>query len=212
VATDLETGREIWLREGSLLSAVRASMGLPGLVTPERVGGRWLVDGGLVNAVPVSLCRALGADTVIAVDLATTLLRRRFGSETPIAPDPRPAAQPLPPDVPAEPGGLRAAIDDFVADLRRRLNATERSEPDAAPSIFEVVANSINIMQVRITSSRMAGDPPELLIRPQLVNFALLDFDRAAEAIAEGYRATRHALALARDPESREPVSEVRGT
>ena len=76
VATDLSNGHEVWLREGSLLDALRASVAVPGLVKPEYLDGRWLVDGGLVNPVPVSLCRAMGAGSVIAVDLNTTLLAR----------------------------------------------------------------------------------------------------------------------------------------
>jgi NTE family protein len=146
VATDLASGREVWLREGSLFDSIRAAIALPGLVSPVRLEGRWLVDGGLVNPVPVSLCRALGADSVIAVDLNTTLLGRR-GRE------------------------------------------------DPPPSFFEVATNAIHIMQVRITRSRMAGDPPELLVTPRLHDFGLLDFDRAAEAIAEGERAVAQALA-----------------
>ena len=69
VATDLDSGREVWFRDGPLLDGVRASIGLPGLFTPARLKGRWLVDGDLTNPVPVSLCRAMGAEVVIAVNL-----------------------------------------------------------------------------------------------------------------------------------------------
>jgi NTE family protein len=101
VATDLATGREIWLREGPLVESLRAAIALPGFITPVRVDGRWLVDGGLVNPVPVSLCRALGADSVIAVDLNTTLLGRGAAAQaeapgaTEVAPDAEPAAPSL---------------------------------------------------------------------------------------------------------------------
>lgn len=152
VATDLETGREIWLQRGSLVDSLRAAIALPALVTPVRLDGRWLVDGGLVNPVPVSLCRAMGVDSVIAVDLNTRLLSRWQQAEAP---------QP-------------------------------REDP---PSLYEVAVNAINVMQVRITRSRMAGDPPDLLVTPQLDDFALLDFARAAEAIEEGRRAVAQALA-----------------
>lgn len=153
VATDLASGNEVWLRHGSLYDALRASVALPGLVSPAKVDGHWLVDGGLVNPVPVSVCRALGADTVIAVDLNTTLVGRRLRS--------------------AEAG------------------------QDVPPSILDVVANSINIMQIRVTRSRMAGDPPELLVTPRLPDFGLFDFDRADEALEEGRRAVTQALAVA---------------
>lgn len=188
VATDLASGREIWLREGSLLEALRASIALPGLVTPAEVGGRWLVDGGLVNAVPISLCRALGADSVIAVDLNTTLLRRRF-QESLASAEPVDEAEEAP-----QPGSVRGMLQDFLSDLRGRIGGAEAEDRASPPSLFDVVAHSINIMQARVTRSRMAGDPPELLITPHLAQLPLLAFDRAAEAIEEGRRAARRAL------------------
>jgi NTE family protein len=214
VATDLAAGREVWLRRGPLLDALRASFAVPGLIAPVRIGGRWLIDGGVANPVPVSLCRAMGADTVIAVDLNTALLRRRRrvhsgaeaetpavearGAEAPV----RESAEAGPPaadagepaEEPVATGRLRAALDSLVADLRRRVNPTAPTDLDPRPSIYEVLAQSLNIMQVRITRSRMAGDPPELLVTPRLAHFGLLDFDRAAEAIAEGERAVAQAL------------------
>jgi len=194
-ATDLYSGQEVWLREGSLVDALRASSALPGLVTPVPRDGRWLVDGGLVNPVPVSLCRAMGADSVVAVDLNTTLLGRRAAPATARAvPSPRPPdeeAAEAPGDGPT--ASLRSAVRGMVADLRSRLAPDEENGPPP-PSIYEVVANSINIMQVRITRSRMAGDPPELLVAPRLEDFGLFDFDRAADGIDEGRRAVTRVL------------------
>lgn len=192
VATDLESGREIWLREGSVMAAMRASVALPGIVTPVKHEGRWLVDGGLVNPVPVALCRALGARRVIAVDLNTTLLGRRFQQEHGDAAEAAPA-----PVSEHRPGSLRERLRVAAAELRQRLGdegGEERPAPDT-PSVFEVMANSLNIMQIRIHRSRMAGDPPELLIAPRLGDFGLFDFDRADEAIEEGRRAVARALA-----------------
>ena len=199
VATDLASGREIWLRKGSLMDALRASIALPGLVTPAEIGGRWLVDGGLVNAVPISLCRALGADSVIAVDLNTTLLRRRFQDSVASAAQPEPEGE-------APPGSVRAMLQDFLADVRGRMGGGDTEDRAAPPSLFDVIANSINIMQVRVTRSRMAGDPPELLITPHLAQLPLLAFDRAAEAIEEGRSAAKRALtAWANPPEAPAP-------
>jgi len=186
VATDLATGQEVWLRDGPLLDSLRASVALPGLVAPVWLGDRWLVDGGLVNPVPISLCRALGADSVIAVDLNTTLLGRRLRQDQTT----EPTTEAAPPS-----HGLQAALQDTISDLRRRLGIERDADEQLAPSIYDVVANSLNIMQVRITRSRMAGDPPDLLVTPQLSDHALLDFDRAAEAIDEGRRAVAQALA-----------------
>lgn len=194
VGTDLASGQEIWMREGDLLAALRASIALPGLITPARWEGRWTVDGGLVNPVPVSLCRALGADSVIAVDLNTTLLGRRRW-------DAKPAA-----DAQDEVQGqsalgvrVNALVRDLLVDVRGRLGLGAGDDAGPMPSLYEVIANSVNIMQVRIGRSRMAGDPPELLVTPRMSDFAILDFDRAHDAIEEGRRATARVLAATED-------------
>jgi NTE family protein len=203
VATDLSSGREIWLQRGPLLDAIRASFAVPGLIAPVRIDERWLIDGGVANPVPVSLCRAMGADTVIAVDLNTTLLGRRLRGAARATPDAEGPSQGSDPAAAEEAprseesvatGTLRTALDALVADLRRRVNPGAPADREAKPSIYEVLAQSLNIMQVRITRGRMAGDPPELLVTPRLGDFGLLDFDRAQEAIAEGERAVVRAL------------------
>jgi len=204
VATDLESGREVWLREGSLHDALRASIAMPGLITPVARGERWLVDGGLTNPVPVSVCRAMGADSVIAVDLNTTLLGRRLlSSENAVSTNGASASadepEPQDGDESAEDAlaasGLRSVVQSWATELRDRVLGDGNDEGQATPSIYDVVANSLNIMQVRITRSRMAGDPPDLVVAPRLADFALLDIDRAVEAIQEGKRALSQAMA-----------------
>ncbi len=210
VATDLATGQEVWLREGSLHEALRASVAMPGLITPAGRAGRWLVDGGLVNPVPISLCRAMGADSVIAVDLNTILLGRR-DIQARIAAETEPASEEsgeatdtasLEQAGEEADGGeesrLRATVEAWARELRQRVAATDPPRDPSQPSLYEVLANSLAIMQVRITRSRMAGEPPDLLVTPRLPDFALLDLDRGDEAIAEGRRATERALAFAR--------------
>jgi len=170
VATELTTGREVWLREGSVIDAVRASLALPGLFTPVVHDGRLLVDGGLVNPVPVSLCRALGADLVIAVDLGWDLIGRRA----------------KPPELEGvEPGAARNALIDAVFGRFRQRSL----DPAESPSLTDVVLTSLNIMQVRIAQSRLAGEPPDVLIRPHLAGIVAMDFHRGAVAAAEGERA-----------------------
>ncbi len=179
VATDLATGREIWLREGPLLEAVRASIAMPGLFTPVERDGMLLVDGGLVNPVPVSMCRALGAEVVIAVDLGWAKLGR-FRQH-----------------VDARQGGLRApSWLDRLARLLRRGELSEAEERRNAPSIIEAIMTSIDIMQVRVARSRLAGDPAEVMVTPLLPDFATMDFHRAAEAIEEGREAVARARAM----------------
>jgi NTE family protein len=141
VATDLHTGEEVWIREGPVMAAVRASSGVPGLFTPSWYLERWLIDGGIVNPLPVSVCRALGADLVIAVDLS------------------RPVGH-------GDPEVLR------------------RSQP----SLFESMSQAVSIMQDSITRSRLVIDPADLVLRPDLRHFQLMDFHRAEEAIEIGYR------------------------
>lgn len=178
VATELVTGREVWLREGSMVDAVRASAALPGLFAPSQLDDRLLVDGALVNPVPVSLCRAMGADIVIAVDLNADLIGRHAkGADAPAT---------------ATPNALSSVWDKLPRGFARLRNGS--AAPKNTPSIFDVMSISLNIMQVRITRSRLAGEPADVLIRPRLADFALMDYHRAAPAIEEGERAARLAL------------------
>lgn len=174
VATDLASGREIWLQQGAIGYAVRASIGMPGVFSPARLDGRWLIDGGLVNPVPVSLARALGADIVIAVDLNSELVGRRLtGSDMDVTAS-------------ADRVSLSAQVPRWLTDAVGPILQHVLQEGPDYPSYFEVLANSLNIMQDRITRTRLAGDPPDVLLCPRLGQFSWLDFHRATEAIAEG--------------------------
>lgn len=173
VATSLRTGAEVWLRQGSTLDAVRASIAVPGLLTPMLREGEVLVDGGLVNPVPVSLARAMGADVVIAVDLGSDILGRHLRAHPPV-------------EAPA--GEIGEWLRKVQGSLGALLPAHSPDEPKM-PFMLDVLTSSINIMQVRISRSRMAGEPPDLVVAPRLAHFGLLDFHRAEEAIEEGRRA-----------------------
>ena len=173
VATALHTGAEVWLRDGSTVEAVRASIALPALLTPVLRDGMTLVDGGLVNPVPVSLARAMGADQVIAVDLGADKLGHRL----------RASAQVEAPD---------SAIGDWIRKVQEKLAGhipAHASDQSRLPSMQDVLLSSIDIMQDRITRSRMAGEPPDFTVSPRLAHLHLLDFHRAREAIEEGKRA-----------------------
>ncbi len=180
VAADLNTGEEIWLREGSMLAAVRASSGMPGLFTPIWYQGRWMIDGGVVNPVPVTLCRAMGADYVIAVNLNVPV-HKRWRAQHSVAVEPEPA-----PEAP-ESNGLRERWNDLMAGLVDTFRPSRSKDP----GLFDVMAGSIHIMQDHIARSRMAGDPPNLTVSPDLSHFQLMDFHRAEEAIALGRAAVR---------------------
>ena len=172
VATNLETGREIWFTSGAVLDAVWASTALPGLFTPYQHNKTWLVDGGLVNPVPVSLCRALGADIVIAVNLNGNVARR-YAHHTQKAKPPTTAK-------------TANKVETFVDSLTASIAGLMPDKEKTAPSLMDAIAASINIMQDKITRSRMAGDPPEILLSPRLEDIGLLEFFRAEESIAEG--------------------------
>jgi NTE family protein len=166
IATELHSGREIWLRQGKVLDAVRASCAMPGLFTPVVRDGVILVDGGLVNPVPVSMCRALGADLVIAVDLSWGKLGpyRDRGHEV------------APREVPG-----------WLDRMRLRwIKGKEKAEDVSVPSIFEVFTTALDITEQRIARSRLSGDPADVMLTPLLPDFATMDFHRAKEAIDEG--------------------------
>lgn len=175
VATALDTGTEIWLRTGSMFEAVRASVAVPGFFAPVLRDGMVLVDGGLVNPVPVSLARAMGAEILIAVDLGSDILGRRLHTDQSS-------------DV------VGNSIRDWVHRFHVNLGVPAPSFPEdspAMPSILDVLSTSIDIMQVRISRSRLAGEPPDLIVAPHLAHLRLLDFQCAEEAIAEGRRAVQ---------------------
>ena len=195
VATELGTGREVWLREGSLLEACRASIALPGMFAPSRMReGKLLVDGGLVNPVPVSLARAMGGDVVIAVNLNGDLIGRHFfvhggGEEISDEDSERELAEIEEKDTMIAKWaakmktGFGVRLDSYISSLRKK------ESPD--PGLFDVIAGSVDIMQDRITRSRMAGEPPDIHITPLLSHVGLMEFDRADESIHEGREATR---------------------
>ncbi|MGI9232150.1 MAG: patatin-like phospholipase RssA [Woeseiaceae bacterium] len=181
VAVDLYSGQEVWIQKGSFLTAVRASSGLPGLFTPILHDGRWLIDGGVLNPVPVSLCRALGADYVIAVNLNQPLVKK----DTLTAPSTttqEPEASLSTDDGTELFARWSGLLENFMSSLRPERQSSE-------PGMIEVMQTTINIMQNQISRARMTGDPPELLVTPQLDNFHLMDWHRAAEAIEAGRQA-----------------------
>ena len=179
VATELSSGREIWLRHGKLLDVVRCSCAMPGLFTPVVHGGTVLVDGGLVNPVPVSMCRALGAELVIAVDLSWGKLGpyRNMGRELPAAP-------------PDEPSWIGRLTNSWLGAAQRKAD-----EP-RIPSIFEVFMTALDIVEQRVARSRLAGEPADVLITPLLPNFGTMEYHRAREAIAEGRAAVARMMPL----------------
>jgi NTE family protein len=194
VAADLVSGREIWLREGSVTEAVRASIALPGILSPVRKDDWCLIDGGVVNPVPVSACRALGAEVIIAVNLNSDLVGRH-GIPKRLAEGEGRAREP-------EPDFLARLSGDLPAGIRNSVNALATQLLGAravGPGYFDVIAGAINIMQDQITRSRLAGEPPHVMLMPRLSEIGLLEFDRADETIAEGRRSVEQMLPVLRE-------------
>ncbi|MCB1397883.1 MAG: patatin-like phospholipase family protein [Rhodobacter sp.] len=170
-ATDLRRGREIWLRKGDLVQSVRASVSIPGLFRPQWLDGRWLVDGGVLNPVPVSAARALGADVVIGVNPNAAVSGAYWepGQDLPGFPD----------------------LSSLLPEKLRGLWADDRPDdvPEhTEPSYVALVNATIDIMSDQIRRSRLAGEPPQVLLNARLGGVSVVDFHRAAECIDEGRR------------------------
>jgi len=185
VATDLETGREVWLNEGSVIQSVWASMSLPGLFPVIKHNNSWLVDGGLVNPIPVSVCRAMGADIVIAVNLNGNIVGKHFGRSNSSSKQSDEKSS-------GKKGngnkgnGVSDKLNELVKEYTNISLFEDRDEVDQAPNLLDAIAGSINIFQDRITRSRMAGDPPDIMLSPKLSDIGLLELYRSVEAIKEG--------------------------
>jgi len=191
VATEIGTGHEIWLSRGRLVDAIRASYALPGIFRPVKIDGRWLFDGALVNPVPVSVCRALGARYVIAANLNTEMYGRG-GALPQIAAD----RHETPPVQIVSRNG-RAALKLLQRQLFGRGG-------EGVPGISTVMIEAFNIVQDRIARSRLAGDPPDVMISPRLAAFGPFDFHRADELIECGAAAAyRQVEDIIRDLEVR---------
>lgn len=189
VCTSLEDGREIWIREGGMAQAVKASMAMPGLFPAVRDHERWLVDGGLVNPVPVSACRALGADVVIGVNLNADILNRR-------------SLQARTRRQPAAPASTGKGILDNLRKQAQGVSGTLFADDDnteKTPGLIYSISKSINIFQDQITRRRLEADPADVIIEPRVGDIGLLEFQRAGDAIKEGDARLTEALPNIRD-------------
>jgi len=181
VATNLSTGKEVWLKEGSVHEALWSSMAFPGLFPSVRKENDWLVDGGLVNPVPVSLCRALGADKVIAVNLNADIINSYEIIEQ---------------DNPnnSETSEIKKSNNTEInlwektkAGFHKAINmVSSDGSKIQEPKSIDVISNSIHIMSSHLTRSRLAGEPPDVLLQPRLTDVGLLQLYKAKPCIAEG--------------------------
>jgi NTE family protein len=189
VATEIGGGHEIWLRRGLLVDAIRASYALPGVFEPVKIDGRWLFDGAIVNPVPVSVARALGAERVIALNISSDRFGRGAVIQDPFGrPEPPPAAE-------------EAAAADSSGMIARwwRGGSTRLNGETAAPGLMTSMVSAFDILQDRIMRSRLAGDPPDALVQLKVGDIGMFEFHRADELIALGREAVRKAAAEIRE-------------
>ncbi len=191
VATNLNNGREVWLTEGSVHEALWSSMAFPGLFPSVLHNNQWLVDGGLVNPVPVSLCRALGADVVIAVNLNADIIKSyKTISQSDEFDD---SDQPQTTSEDEDEAKNEAENDDnnfwqkTKSNFKKAMNliSADGSKVEA-PTGIDVISNSIHIMSSHLTKSRLVGDPPDVLLQPRLTDVGLLQLYKAEKCIEEG--------------------------
>ncbi|WP_323846152.1 patatin-like phospholipase RssA [Microbulbifer magnicolonia] len=197
VATDLHSGQEIWLQRGNLRDAVSASCAIPGLLSPKRLSDRWLVDGAVVNPVPIDVCRAMGATRVIAVDVTedgAPLQDRQQGMVKKVVSKATPVPEVESAAVVEEMAAASQERDALsfntlvaqgkaqLAQLTVRLGRRGQD----APGMLDTMSSAMEILERRLKRSRLAGSPPDVLIMPKVRDIGGMEFARAAEAIDAG--------------------------
>jgi len=189
VATDINSGEEIVFKKGSLSDAVRASIAIPGIFTPLVTGDHVLVDGGLVNPLPVSVARAMGANTVIAVDVLRPPQSRATHGQSGQDPNRRTAS-------------ISSSTSDWLKRINEKIQALDlpalpeiRHKPrHELPGVFDVLGNSIRIVEQQITRTRLKLEPPDILIQPAVQDISTMEFHKAPEAVDAGYAAAMEGL------------------
>ena len=185
VTTDILTGEEVVLDRGEIIDAVRASIAFPGIFTPVKIGNRLLMDGGIVNPVPVNVVRDMGADFVIAVDLnhdrmspeARSLRKEKHTAEKPGAGET---------ELPEPLRKLSGKLKEMVADFKMQRSS--------APHIFDILGNASRIIEGRLSEAMLQADPPDVLIRPKVGHVSFMEFNRSVSTISAGYEAAREPL------------------
>lgn len=167
VASELNSGHEVWIESGHLITALRASYALPGIFEPVQCNNRTLIDGALVNPVPVSVCRAYEQPLVMAVNLHYDLF------------------------------GRSAVVKHRASNVEDAVSNTEQAARHGGHNhatrvgLTGVMVQAFNIIQDRISRARLAGDPPDLALHPRVNDIGLSEFHRAGEAIDRGYEEAR---------------------
>jgi len=187
VATDMNTGEKIILDEGNIPEAIRSSCSIPGIFTPVKMGNRWVIDGGLIDPVPVSVVKSMGAQCVIAVDLNSGMINKQKKNEKEI--NNKPNRKHILAEKNKMVNQLFSKYDQAGKLMRNKLNHWFK-QPESSPHIINIIGSSISIMQEQITKKNLEIDPPDILIQPQLPEVKMFDFDQAEKSINEGFNCT----------------------
>lgn len=198
VATEVVTGEEVVLDRGPLIEAIRASISIPGIFTPVAKDGRVLVDGGLVNPVPVSVARAMGATYIIAVDVNHDRVGGRKRAEAAPMPSRPERKEPESDWQKSFRAAWQTQWDLLDQTLKSRVRRWMR--PNDVPNIFDIIGNTVRIMEAQISTAMLRADAPDVVIQPDVGHISFMEFNRAEEAIDLGYRATIEALAKSDRP------------
>ncbi|MFC1527355.1 patatin-like phospholipase family protein [Candidatus Neomarinimicrobiota bacterium] len=188
IATDLNTGEKVIIDSGNIIESIRASVSVPGVFTPVNLNNKWLVDGGLVDPVPVKVVREMGADIVIGIDLNSRLSNSNFPTKTKKPDKAKPSLK--------ERNELIARISAQYGNAEKAVKKqiSRWYTPSSRPNILDVLGSSIGIMEEQITRINLAMDPPDILIQPRLGNLKMFDFDQAEQSIQEGYTQAKYQI------------------
>ena len=213
VTTNLMTGEEVVISDGDLVEAIRASIAVPGIFTPARRGDDLLVDGGLVNPVPVSVCRTMGAERIIAVDLNYGRVKDTRARNSTVKEKSALASQRPNFDAGQIFEWLERNTKQFDIELPNPLKSW--MERHALPNVFDVLGNTLGIIESQIAATRLQVDKPDLLIQPNVGDIRFMDFVHAGEMIEEGRRAAKEALGQWKEngsdlPDARSPKNASR--
>lgn len=186
VATDLDSGQEVILDSGNIIDSIRASVSVPGVITPVRRGDKLLIDGGLVNPVPVDVVRSMGANIVIAVNLNSGLVSKRSNKKTTVDESDRTIDET---EIQNEwIGKLAHSYNQAERLVREKINLWFEREEEAKPNIMEIMGASLDIMEEKIAATNLELHQPDILITPRLADLKMFDFDQAERSIEEGYQ------------------------
>ncbi|MFC1784019.1 patatin-like phospholipase family protein [Candidatus Neomarinimicrobiota bacterium] len=188
IATDLNTGEKVIIDSGNIIESIRASLSVPGVFTPVNLNNKWLVDGGLVDPVPVKVVREMGADIVIGIDLNSRLSNSNFPKKIKKPDKAKPSLK--------ERNELIARISAQYGNAEKAVKKqiSRWYTPSSRPNILDVLGSSIGIMEEQITRINLAMDPPDILIQPRLGNLKMFDFDQAEQSIQEGYTQAKYQI------------------